>query len=332
MKGILLTKTGHPTDFLQVKHDLPKPDVGPNDVLIQVKAAGLNPVDWKMAKSGVFVSDLPMVLGCDAGGIVKQVGSNVKRFKVGDEVAAFTPIGPAGCGTFAEFCKCPEDLILHKPADWSFEEAATLPVVYLTAALGLHHSLEAPFPGKKPETEMWILIWGASSSVGSFAVQLAKASGLKVVGTASRHNFDKVKQMGADAVFDYHSDTVVEDIKKTCKNHLTLVYDAVGSIDQAFEALNTAGPCRTTSCVEMEPDVPENVSFNYTLLGNIYAKGQEEKRKWLAAQIPLYEKLVAERTIQPMFIEKVKGFDGIIDGLKRLSANKVSGTKIIATI
>lgn len=115
---------------------------------MQVKATNINPVDWKMAQIGFAIQKFPIVLGCDVAGVVEATGADVKDFKKGDEVFSFTPLGTPGCGTFAEYCVTPSDLVLRKTANLSFEAASTIPVSLETAALGLYHYLKVPeFPG-----------------------------------------------------------------------------------------------------------------------------------------------------------------------------------------
>jgi NADPH:quinone reductase-like Zn-dependent oxidoreductase len=188
--------------------DLPSPEVGDGDVLIEVHAAGLNLIDSKV-KSGEFKLLLPyrfpLVLGHDVAGVVTRVGSRVRQFKVGDEVYAH----PADfrIGTFAELVAVDESDVALKPKKLSMEEAASIPLVGLTAWQALIEKA-ALKKGQK------IFIQAGSGGVGTFAIQLAKHIGATVATTTSTVNIDLVKSLGADVVIDYKKqdfETILRD-------------------------------------------------------------------------------------------------------------------------
>jgi len=188
--------------------EAPDPEVGENDVLLQIHAAGVNPIDFK-TRNGEFKLILPdrfpLILGSEAAGIVARVGSRVRRFKPGDEVYARPRKGRTG--TFAEFIAIAEDDVAHKPKALTMEEAASIPLVGLTAwqALVERANLKR---GQK------VLIHAGSGGVGTFAIQLAKHLGAFVATTASTASFDLVKRLGADTAIDYKRDdfeTLLED-------------------------------------------------------------------------------------------------------------------------
>jgi NADPH:quinone reductase-like Zn-dependent oxidoreductase len=180
--------------------DIPEPEVRESDVLVEVHAAGLNVLDLKIA-SGEFKLILPykppFVLGHDVAGVVTKVGSRVRGFKLGDEVYA----RPADhrIGTFAEFIAIDEKDVSLKPKGLSMEEAASIPLVGLTAWQALIEKAELK-KGQK------VFIQAGSGGVGTFAIQLAKHLGATVATTTSADNFDLVKNLGADVVVDYKKD------------------------------------------------------------------------------------------------------------------------------
>jgi NADPH:quinone reductase-like Zn-dependent oxidoreductase len=177
--------------------DMPQPAVGDNDVLVQVHAAGVNLLDVKIA-DGEFKLLLPyrfpLVLGNDVAGVVVQVGSRVRQFKPGDEVYARPD--KDRIGTFAEFIAMNEADVAIKPSDLSMEEAASIPLVGLTAWQALVEMAELK-PGQK------VFIQAGTGGVGTFAIQLAKHLGATVATTASAANFELVKALGADVLIDY---------------------------------------------------------------------------------------------------------------------------------
>jgi NADPH:quinone reductase-like Zn-dependent oxidoreductase len=177
--------------------DTARPEVGDNDVLVQIHAAGVNLLDAKIA-SGEFKLMLPyrfpLVLGNDVAGVVVQVGPRVRGFKPGDEVYARPD--KDRIGTFAEFIAMNEADVAIKPAELSMEEAASIPLVGLTAWQALVQMAELK-PGQK------VLIQAGTGGVGTFAIQLAKHLGATVATTASAANFELVKALGADVMIDY---------------------------------------------------------------------------------------------------------------------------------
>ena len=180
--------------------EMPDPEVRENDVLVQVHAAGVNLLDSKI-RNGEFKQilpyRLPVILGNDVAGVVVRAGSRVRRFKPGDEVYARP--GKDRIGAFAEFISIREDDLALKPEQLTMEEAASIPLVGLTAwqALIERGNLKK---GQK------VLIHAGSGGVGTFAIQLAKHVGATVATTTSAANADLVKRLGADVVIDYRKD------------------------------------------------------------------------------------------------------------------------------
>jgi NADPH:quinone reductase-like Zn-dependent oxidoreductase len=180
--------------------ELSEPAVGENDVLIQIHAAGVNPLDSKI-RNGEFKKilpfRLPLILGNEAAGVVGRVGSRVHGFKTGDEVYARP--GKTRIGTFAELIAIAEDDVALKPKTLTMEEAASIPLVGLTAWQALIEKANLK-KGQK------VLIHAGSGGVGTFAIQLAKHLGAFVATTTSAANFDLVKSLGADIAIDYRKD------------------------------------------------------------------------------------------------------------------------------
>jgi NADPH:quinone reductase-like Zn-dependent oxidoreductase len=180
--------------------EMPEPELHDNDVLVQIHSAGVNVLDSKI-RNGEFKLilpyRLPLILGHDVAGIVVRVGSRVRRFKPGDEVYA----RPADyrIGTFAEFISMNEDDVAIKPKNLTMEEAASIPLVGLTAWQALIEKADLK-KGQK------VLVHAGSGGVGTFAIQLAKHVGAIVATTTSTANIDFVKRLGVDIVIDYKKD------------------------------------------------------------------------------------------------------------------------------
>ncbi len=197
MKAVRIHQHGGP-DAMEVE-EIERPAPAPDEILVKVYASGVNPVDATV-RSGIneglnAMLPLPMTPGWDMAGTVEEIGSDVTGFSKGDAVYG-VPNFPGNGGSYAEYCAAKAAQCSLKPSSLSFNEAAGVSLAALTAWTGMfaHGRLEA---GQR------ILIQGASGSVGSFAVQFAKAKGAYVIGTASTKNLDYVKSLGADEVIDY---------------------------------------------------------------------------------------------------------------------------------
>ncbi|MEX3941756.1 NADP-dependent oxidoreductase [Paraburkholderia sp. BR10937] len=212
--------------------EMPDPELREDDVLIQIHAAGVNPLDSKI-RDGEFKLilpyRLPLILGNDLAGTIVRVGSHVRRLKPGDEVYARPP--KDRIGTFAEFIAITEDAVALKPKALSMEEAASIPLVGLTAWQALVERAQLK-KGQK------VLIHAGSGGVGTFAIQLAKHLGATVATTASAANAGLMKQLGADIVIDYRKD----DFAVVLKDY-DVVLDTQGgkTLEKSLQVLKSGG-------------------------------------------------------------------------------------------
>ncbi|KAJ5768162.1 hypothetical protein N7533_000745 [Penicillium manginii] len=227
----------------------PKPKPGPGHIVIKNAAVAIlpkNPVDWKIQSLGRYLDKYPFILGEDAAGIVEDIGPGVTRYRKGQRVIAhcnsLMTQDPANAA-FQLYTVVTEALVAELPDGLTFEEGSVLPLATSTACAGLYRKdylgLPLPVVGGAKATGQTILIWGGASSVGATSIQLAVASGLTVLTTASAANHDFVKSLGAHAVFDYRSSNVVQDIVNALANTKFVgVYDAI-SEDVSFKAIST---------------------------------------------------------------------------------------------
>ncbi|PWY88646.1 GroES-like protein [Aspergillus sclerotioniger CBS 115572] len=234
--------TAHPFRI----QDAPYPIPGPGEIVIKNAAVSINPADWKIQTYGApWLGKWPFILGTDVAGVVVNVGPGVTRFTNGQRVVAYCHClgtgNPANSG-FQLYTLVKDTTVAGIPDSITFEQAAVLPQAISTAAAGLFlkESLDLPIPSAsagvvKPTGKKSILIWGGASSVGATAIQFADAVGLTVITTASAHNHELVKSLGASAVFDYKSSTVVEDLASALTDtDLVGVFDAI-SEPSSFE-------------------------------------------------------------------------------------------------
>ncbi|MEU7473193.1 NADP-dependent oxidoreductase [Streptomyces sp. NPDC044984] len=220
MKAISYSRYGGP-EVLELG-EVDDPRVGPDSVLVKVRAAAVNPVDWKCREGhldAILQPVFPVIPGWDVSGVVVQPGPAVPEFAVGDEVIGYVREDVLSRGTFAEYVAAPVRALARKPRSLSFEEAAGLPLVGLTAYQVLHRVLEV----KRGET---LLVHAAAGGVGSVAVQLAAHLGARVIGTASERNHDFVRGLGGEPVS--HGEGLTERVRGLAPEGVDAVFDSVG--------------------------------------------------------------------------------------------------------
>lgn len=225
------------------------PSIRPDEVLIKVHAAGVNPIDWKIREGHRKdnTRKLPFIPGWDVSGTVEQTGSLISQFKKGDVV--FARPDPSRNGAYAEYVSVAGFELAIAPSRITLEKAAGVPLAAQTAWVGL-------FEQGLLDREHTILIHGASGGVGSFAVQLAKYAGAYVIATTSSQNVEMVRSLGADVVIDYTAEDFTKRIDK-----VDMVFDTIGGETQAksYEVIHQGG--KLISTVGIEDEATANKHF-----------------------------------------------------------------------
>jgi len=215
MKAVRIHEYGGP-EVLRFE-DAPMPEPKADRILVQVHAAGINPVDWKIREGLLGNDPLPQVMGSDFSGVIEACGPAVKQFHVGDSV--FGTVADES-GSYAEYALTTAAQIAAKPGELDHVQAAALPIASMTAWQALFDKAELQ-PGQK------VLIHAAAGGVGGFAVQFAHWKGAHVIGTASAESHDFLKQLGADEVIDYRATKFEERVRD-----VDVVFDTVGGQTQ----------------------------------------------------------------------------------------------------
>ena len=238
MRAITYSRYGGP-EVLELT-DLPVPKVGPDAVLVRVRAASVNPVDWKVRQGyldPLMDAVFPVVPGWDVAGVVEQVGLDTPEYQVGDEVYGYVRKdvvgGEVAGGTFAELVAAPVRTLARKPTAWSFEEAAAVPLAGLTAYQTIRRA--GLVAGQT------VLVHAAAGGVGSFAVQIARALGARVIGTASERNHEFLRSLGAEPVT--YGEGLAERVRALAPEGVDVVLDYVGgdSLDSVPQVLRDGG-------------------------------------------------------------------------------------------
>ncbi|SFH61372.1 NADPH:quinone reductase [Collimonas sp. OK307] len=315
--------------------DIPRPAIKPDEILVQVHAVGLNPIDYMIPKGTfkpILKFQLPATMGSDLAGVVVEVGSRVSRFRVGD--AVFASIFDLGTGSLAEFAAVPEHAAAHKPANLDFVQAASIPMVGLTSWQAFNERARIK-PGQK------VFVPAGAGGIGTFAIQLAKHLGAKVGTTTSTGNVDLVRSLGADEVVDYKKQEF-EDVLRG--------YDAVlGTIrgDGLKKALQTVKPGSNVVSLIGPPDAAFArargmnflMRFVFGLLSSKIirlAKKHDASYSFLfmrpdGRQLAKIGELLDASHIRPV-IDKVFPFVQVKEGLAYLETGRAKGKVVVQMV
>jgi NADPH:quinone reductase-like Zn-dependent oxidoreductase len=312
MKAAIINQFGEADEF-QVK-DVPKPEINDHEVLIKVVAVGINPVDTKVRAGTSGMSKnikFPAILGWDVGGIIEAIGKKVVGFNIGESV--FGCIGFPGPGkAYAEFAVADPQLLAKKPYNISFEEAAAVPIVGLTAYQAINEHLKVS-SGQK------ILIQAAAGGVGHLAVQFAKINGAYVTGTASNKNEKFLNSIGVDQFIDYKKKKFEKIV-----SGLDAVLDAMGG-DVLYRSITCVKPGGIVVCLPSSTkDDPKAIEL---------ARKHNVKLIWPmmhtdSKQIKTIAEMMEQKKLK-VFIDKVFILDQVAWAHKALETHKTKGKVVV---
>lgn len=315
--------------------EVPKPK--DTEVVIKNHAVAINPVDWKIQDSGMFIKDWPIVLGCDVAGEIVEVGSSVKHLQKGDRVMGHAiSLGTQDSrnGGFQLYTACPAAVTAKIPDSTSYSEASVLPLALDTAAAGLYGTREQGFMGlEKPtltptQSGKTLVVYGASSSVGALVIQLAAASGVYVIAVASEHNHDFVRSLGASETFDYKSSSAADDIYKAVKasepRNFIGVYDTISNADSykiTVPIMEKAGAGNLAVTLPGPQKVPEAVK-----VGNVFGISETTHPVWESYVPEALQKGKLKCVPEPLVIGK--GLENVQKGCDK-NKEGVSAKKVV---
>ncbi|HWL86614.1 MAG TPA: NADP-dependent oxidoreductase [Polyangiaceae bacterium] len=330
MKAFLIDRYGGPE--VLVARDIPLPEVGANDLLVRVRASGVNPVDFKIRDGMVKILvklRFPAVLGNELSGVVARIGTNVTGFKEGDEV--FARLAKDRLGAFAEFTAVDASLAVRKPANLTHVQAASIPLVGLT-------SWQALVDTARLQSGQKVLIHAGSGGVGTFALQLAKHLGATVLTTASARNADLVRRLGADVVIDYKN-VPFESMATDCD----VVFDTQGGdiLERSFSAVKRGGIVVTISgnpdgkfakARGLNPIVVLALRFMMRKVTTL-ARSKDAHFEYLfmrpdGQQLATIAELLSNETIKPV-VDRVFPFDQTAGALAYVESGKATGKVVI---
>ncbi|KAI0788269.1 GroES-like protein [Fomes fomentarius] len=336
-QALYLFETGGPF----VVQDINVASPGSDDVLVKVEAAGLNPVEGKVQALGILFQSWPQILGFDGAGTVVAVGSNVTNLKVGDRVAIqgqFDPTRVTTLRTYQQYVVTPADITIGIPVSLSFDDAATLPVAVGTAAIPLYNKhdvkLVAPWEegGKTLYAGKPAVVLGGASSVGQAVLQFLRLSGFSpIIATASLHNADLVKSVGATHVLDrtIPSAALVDQIQTIAGGPIDLVYDSITTSETAKLGYDLVAPGGSLIIVTpFHDEFPEDKEVNVVFaFGTLSVPENHKFSVRLAREV---EGLLEKGLYKPLVAEVLPGgLNGVQAGIDRLNAGQVSARKLV---
>lgn len=308
MKAAMFRAHGGP-EVAQIEQ-VPIPSPAAGEVLVRVRAAGVNPADWKLLDGtfGDIGDNIPFPMGWDVSGEVAQLGADAERFEIGDEVFAYLPGNRPG--SFAQYVAVPESVLALKPESLSHEQAAAVPLACLTAWQALVETAEL----SEGQT---VLIHAGAGGVGHFAVQVAKARGARVIATASPRNHEFLRELGADEVIDYRTQNFWEIV-----SDVDVVLDPLKgeTRERSYGVIKEGG--YLISILFPPPD-PEKLEAHGIRGSSLGSRGD-------AQQLALLASMIDEGTIMPHVSMSV-GLDDVVEALEQSKSGHTRG-KIVLTI
>ncbi len=325
MKALVLNQPG-PPDTLALA-EVSKPVVEAGHALIEVKAVGLNPVDYKTAANGNDAWSWPHILGLDVAGVIAEIDGENLGFKVGDRVYYHGNL--ARPGGYATYALAPTHILAPVVEDISFEDAAAIPCAGFTAWQILSRKI-------KPAKGQTILIHGGAGGVGGFAIQLAGQLGLTIITTCSKANFEAVRALGADHCIDYSQEDVTARVLEITNGRgVDAAINTIGS-QAATKDLERLAFGGHLACVDGLPDFTRitpftrAISIHESALGGAHLSGDIPSQKDLAQMGREMMDFMAQKKISSM-LTKVISLSDVPDALTRLSNRHVRG-KIVASM
>lgn len=331
MRAFVLTRYGGPK--AAELREVPKPRPRPNEILVRVKAAGLNPVDYKIRDGMLKIVQryrLPTVMGNDLAGVVEELGEGASRFAVGDRV--FARVAKDALGAFADYAVVPEALVAKIPATLDFETAAGVPLAGLTALQALRDELHL-------KTGSRVFIPGGAGGVGTFAIQLAKWLGAEVTTTASPRGKALVEQLGADVVIDYTTQAFQEHV-----SDMDGVFDLLGgdTLNKSFGVVKPGGKVVSIAGLP-EPETARKDLGRGALLQFLFwfasYRSRAEARKHGAtyrylfmhpsgAELGELAQLIEDGTLEPV-IDRIFPFAEIAEAFAYLESGHAKGKVVV---
>lgn len=340
----LVTQEDHKVAVQEI--DIPKPAEG--EILVKVTYVAQNPTDWKAARG----APPGRIVGCDFAGTIAD--ANGSSWREGQRVAGFVqgtstngiPPNPIR-GVFAQYCVIEKSLVFAIPDDITDQQAAVIPLPFATAVQAMFQRLQLPEPSKPAKTAFPFLVYGGTSSVGKYGIQLGKLAGLFVVATGSKKNHELLKSLGADAVVDYNDADWPEQVRKVTHDGLEHAFDCIAEKGTQEAIAKAMSPTKGGHIVGLLPHKLEHpkVKYESTIVYTVFERALKygafdncgdqptpgDKTIW-EKYLSLLPDLLSSGKIKPNRIREMGGLNDIITGFKEQQEGKVSAEKLVYKI
>lgn len=340
----LVTQENHKVAVQEI--DIPTPAEG--EILVKVTYVAQNPTDWKAARG----APPGRIVGCDFAGTIAD--ANGSSWREGQRVAGFVqgtstngiPPNPIR-GVFAQYCVIEKSLVFAIPDDITDQQAAVIPLPFATAVQAMFQRLQLPEPSKPAKNAFPLLVYGGTSSVGKYGIQLGKLAGLFVVATGSKKNHELLKSLGADAVVDYNDADWPEQVRKVTHDGLEHAFDCIAEKGTQEAIAKAMSPTKGGHIVGLLPHKLEHpkVKYESTIVYTVFERAlkygafdncgeqttPEDKAVW-EKYVSLLPDLLSSGKVEPNRIREMGGLNDIITGFKEQQEGKVSAEKLVYKI
>lgn len=340
----LVTQEDHKVAVQEI--DIPTPAEG--EILVKVTYVAQNPTDWKAARG----APPGRIVGCDFAGTIAD--ANGSSWREGQRVAGFVqgtstngiPPNPIR-GVFAQYCVIEKSLVFAIPDDITDQQAAVIPLPFATAVQAMFQRLQLPEPSKPAKTAFPLLVYGGTSSVGKYGIQLGKLAGLFVVATGSKKNHELLKLLGADAVVDYNDAGWPEQVRKVTHDGLEHAFDCIAEKGTQEAIAKAMSPTKGGHIVGLLPHKLEHpkVKYESTIVYTVFERAlkygafdncgdqttPEDKAVW-EKYLSLLPDLLSSGKVKPNRIREMGGLNDIITGFQEQQEGKVSAEKLVYKI
>ncbi|KAL6916763.1 hypothetical protein FSHL1_008564 [Fusarium sambucinum] len=334
--------------------NVPRPSPSSGDILIKVHHVALNPGDWKLVEGDVLDGPAApgLIVGCDFAGIVEE--PNGSKWQKGQRVGGWVHGATyKGIGAFAEFISIEPTLVFTIPDNVTFQQGAAISLAFATATQAMFQRMELPEPYWPNESQFDFLVYGASTSVGLYAVQLGRLSGLRVIAIASTKNHDLLKRLGADITFDYHDEDWVDSVKDITNGKLKYAFDTIAdgisSVKMANALRRSDGahlvalsPVNRSTIESINPYVKAESIIAFTVFGralgedyamfdNAGAATPGDKHAW-ENYLQLVTHMLKTKDLQPNPVREVGSLDNVIEAFRLSKEGKLSAEKAVLSV
>ncbi|KAI0891277.1 zinc-binding dehydrogenase [Annulohypoxylon nitens] len=325
--------------------EIPKPEEG--EILVKVHYVAQNPTDWKAMKS----VSLGRIIGCDFAGTVED--NNGSRWRIGQRISGFvqgSSVDPVR-GVFAEYAVIEASLVYPIPDEVSYQDAAVIPLALATAVQAIFGRLKLPEPSSPAKEAFSFLISGGASSVGQYAIQLAKLAGAFVVATGSTRNHELLKSLGADAVVDYKDLDWPERVRQLTHDRLQFAFDCISEKGTPEAIVKSLSPREGGHVITILPVNEirsrignEKVKLESTIVYTVFERPRsfgtfdncgdatpEDKALW-EKYLTIIPELLSSGKLKPNRARELGGLDDILSGFREQEDGKVSAEKLVYKI